>query len=132
MKEVCYYLADDGTRFETEKECLEYEFKQEIGNVVGEDKELILFDNNHKKITNCTFNSIYDAVAIRVRTMKGASLVIEWSDDYGVDAPFSEWDIEHKGEELLGTWVYDALDHGGWTHLDKLKRRVDELYIALQ
>ena len=130
MKEVCYYLADDGTKFDEEKECLNYEFQQKNKNIIG--KDLKLFDDSHKEIANCTFDSIYDAFAVQVRTVESAKFFVEWSEIYGTESPFDLWDIKNKDEDLLGTWVYDALDQEGWMHLDKFKRKVDELYFALQ
>lgn len=132
MKEIkiCYYLADDGTKFDTENECLDYEFKRKMKDMVG--KDLRLFDSNHKEVTNYTFGSICDAYAIQVLTIKGAKFIVEWSDEYGTEAPFGFLDIETQDEDLLGTWAYDAFDRCGWTHLDKFKRKVDELYFALQ
>lgn len=130
MKEICYYLADDGTKFDTEKECLDYEFEQKMKNIVG--KDLRLFDSNRKEITNYTFDSIYDAFAVQVLTIEGAKFLEMWSDEYGAEKPFDSWDIETQDEDLLGTWAYDVFDLGGWTHLDKFKREVDELYFALQ
>ena len=130
MKEVCYYLADDGTRFETERDCFNYEFEQKMKDKIG--KDLKMFDEDYKEITNYTFDSIYDAFAIQVLTIDGAKFLVEWGEEYGIEVPFDSWTINNKDEDLLGAWAYDVLDYGGWTHLDKLKRKVDELYFALQ
>ena len=130
MKEVSYWLADDGTRFEEERECFEYEFKQKAQTLVG--KELKLFNDKREEITDYDFNSIYDAFAVQVLTIEGARFLVDWAYDYGVESPFSHWDIGNQDEDLLGAWVYDAFDRGGWTHLDKFKREIDELYFALQ
>ena len=130
MREVIYYEADDGTRFEEERDCFNYEFKQKIENIVG--NGLKMFDANRKEIAEYTYDSIYDAFAIQVLTIEGAKFVVAWADDYKTEAPFDEYDIEDKDEDLLGVWVYDAFGRGGWTHLDKLRRDVDELYFALQ
>ena len=130
MKKVSYYEADDGTKFEDERECFDYEFKQKIKDIMG--KDLKLFNENREEITDCSFESVYDAFAIQVLTIKGAKFLVEWANEYGVESPFDSWDIENKDEDLLGTWVYDAFDRGGWTHLDKFKREVDELYFSLQ
>lgn len=130
MKEICYYVADDGTKFDEERDCFNYEFKQKTKDIIG--KDLKLFDQNYKEITNHTFDSVNDAYAIQVRTIRGAKFFVEWSEDYGVEAPFSLWDIENQNEDLLGVWAFDVLSLGGWTHLDAFKRKVDELYFALQ
>lgn len=127
---MCYYIADDGTKFEEEKDCFNYEFQQEIKDIIG--KDLKLFDKNYKEIKNYTFDSVNDAYAVQVRTIKGAKFFVKWSDDYGVEAPFDLSDIENKDEDLLGVWAFDVLYQGGWIHLDKFKREVDELYFALQ
>ena len=130
MKEIHYYVADDGTKFNEEKECFNYEFNQKIKGIVNTD--LKMFDENYEKITNYTYDSISEAYAIQVLTIKGAEFLVNWADEWGIETPFDSWDIKNKDEDLLGTWVYDALDYGGWTHLDKLKRKVDELYFSLQ
>ena len=130
MKTVCYYVADDGTKFEEESECFNYEFKQKVKDKIG--KDFRLFNEDYEEITDCTLDSIYDAPAIQVFTIEGANFIVEWSKEYGVEPPFDSWDIKNKDEDLLGTWVYDVFGLGDWTHLDLLKRKVDELYFTLQ
>ena len=130
MKTICYYEADDGTKFEKESECFNYEFQLKIKGKIG--KDLRLFDSNHKEITKWTFDSVYDAFVIQVLTIEGANFLVKWADEYDVGAPFDAQDVETMDEDLLGTWVYEALGHRQWFHLDKFKREVDELYFALQ
>ena len=130
MQEICYWVADDGTKFDEEKDCFNYEFKQKIKDIIS--KDLKLFNENNEEITDCNFDSVYDAFAVQVLTVKGAKFLVKWSEDCEVEAPFDSYDIDNKDEDLLGTWAYDVLERGGWTHLDKFKRKVDELYFALQ
>ena len=130
MKTVCYYIADDGARFTEEKDCFNYEFEQKIKNIVG--KDLKMFGENYKPITKYTFNSIYDAFAVQVLTIEGAKFIVQWADEYGTESPFNSWDIENKDKDLLGVWVYEVFGQDGWVHLDKFKRKIDELYFALQ
>ena len=130
MKEIRYYVADDGTKFDKERECFNYEFTQKIKNMVG--KDFKLFDGNYKEIIDCAYDCIYDAFAIQVLTIEGAKFLVEWADDYGTTMPFDNLDIDNEDEELLGTWVYDILGREDWTHLDKFKREVDKLYFTFQ
>lgn len=130
MKTVCYYVADDGTKFDEERDCFNYEFEQKMKGIVG--KDLRLFDEKHKEITKYTYDSVYDAFAIQVLTVEGAKFFAMWADDYGTTTPFDAQDVDTQDEDLLGIWVYEAIGLVGWTHLDKFKREVDELYFALQ
>ena len=126
MKEVCYWVADDGTKFEEEKECFNYEWRQKYQKI--QNNGLKIFDRSHAEIVDWNFDVVYDVFAVLVSTLEGAKFFVEWSKDYGVEAPFSNYDIEMEDEDLLGIWVYDALDYGGWTHLDKIYKEVNELY----
>ena len=128
MREVCYWEADDGTEFENERDCFNYEFNQKIKDMIG--KDLRIFDDKYKEITNCTYESVYNAFGFQVLTIEGAKFLVKWSDGY--EMPFKSWDIKDKGEGLLGIWVYEALGYGGWLHLDEFKREVDGLYALLQ
>lgn len=130
MKEVHYYVAEDGKKFNEEKECIDYEFKQKIKDIVGNGFKL--FDEKREEITDYTYDSIYEVFAIQVLTIEGAKFLVQWADDYGTESPFNLQDIENQDEDLLGVWAYDVFHKWGWVHLDKFKREVDELYFALQ
>ena len=127
MKEVSYWVADDGTKFDEEKDCFNYEWKQKFQKI--QNNGLKIFDRSHTEITNWDFDAIYDVFGVLVLTLDAAKFFVKWSDDYGAEAPFSNYDIETQDEDLLGVWVYDALDNGGgWVHLDKLYIQVKDLY----
>ena len=130
MKTVCYYVADDGTKFEEESECFNYEFKQKVKDVIG--KDFRLFNDELEEIIDCTFESIHNACAIQVLTIEGANFLVEWAEENIDDIPFDAQDVESMDEDLLGTWAYKVLGRKGWIHLDKFKREVDELYFSLQ
>lgn len=111
MKEVCYYVAEDGKRFNDRWDCIEYERQKQLEECKD---EFVLLDYHKEKI------SLKDATTekvcyIIIKTDRAAEVVGEWfSDDSCID-PF---DGIYK--ECVGTWVYgEEIDKGdGWYKLE--------------
>ena len=104
MKEVSYWVADDGTKFDEEKDCFNYEWKQKFQKV--QNNGLKIFDRSHTEITNWDFDAIYDAFGVLVLTLDAARFFVKWSDDYGAEAPFSNYDISNASETKFHLFRY--------------------------
>ena len=103
MREVIYYEANDGTKFTNEHECLEYEFGKGFEPIA---EMLMMWDGNgdKMKITHCT--NLDRADAIYCSSITAAIFLKEWGERVGVATPYSDIDIEGRGEVPLGEFVY--------------------------
>jgi hypothetical protein len=111
MTEVKYYVAEDGTRFEYEWDCIAYERKTMLENY----KEHFKFFDYNKcpiPIEDATTEKV---CCIIIKTEKGAEIVGEWFEQDGCDDPF-----EGVYYECVGTWVYgEIIDRSNeWVKLE--------------
>lgn len=115
MTEVTKYIADDGTEFDDEWDCRQYEWTQTIGEptffLLG--SELNLLD-----VKNA--NSYDDAWYIYIPTFDALrQLKKVWGEGF-IDT-LSPWFIWKDEDEIdLGLWAYDdSIHNDGWYHLGK-------------
>lgn len=114
MREVIYYEANDGKRFETEHECLKYEFSKGFEPIA---EMLMMWDGYgaKKKITHRT--NLEDIYAIYCSSITAAKFLKEWGDTDGVHTPYDKIDIEGGDEVPLGTFVWFT---DGWRTVDEV------------
>ena len=103
MKEVIYYEANDGTRFETEYECLKYEFSKGYEPIT---EMLVMWDDNGDKMKITYRTNLDRAYAIYCSSITAAIFLKEWGERDGVVTPYSNIDIERCSEVPLGEFVY--------------------------
>jgi hypothetical protein len=121
MREIRYYVADDGERFNTERECVEYEQKSKLRCHKDEFK---IFDCNRRELNiddECVTQD--DVFYIIIKSPAAADVIGEWFEYYGAENPFDDcggW------RNAVGTWVYndDFRSEGSWY---KVEKRLDEL-----
>ena len=119
MREVKYYLADDGTKFENEKECVQYESQQKLKEHIN---DFQFFDRNKNPIPIEEADEMKVDIIV-INTPAAATYVGEWFEDRGCYNPFCDCEFEHE----VGTWVYgDTIDRGDdWfkieTEIEKLQ-----------
>lgn len=97
------YVADDGTEFETEKECREYE--QEINTLLG---YFTLYDGQYRKISTTTdeFANSYFSNVEYLSILSHADAVKEYfRTQYGIDTGIN------------GDGIYWLNDDGVWINL---------------
>ena len=103
MREVIYYEANDGTKFANEHECLEYEFGKGFEPIT---EMLMMWDGNGDKM-KITHRTNLDRVdAIYCSSITAAIFLKEWGERDGIATPYSDIDIEGRGEVPLGEFVY--------------------------
>lgn len=114
MREVIYYEANDGTRFEDEWECVQYEFDKGFEPIV---EMLKLWDGYgaKKKITHRT--NLNDAYAIYCSSITAAIFLKEWGERDGVATPYDKIDIKGGDEVPLGTFIWFDDD---WQTIDTI------------
>lgn len=115
------YIADDGTQFETEEACEEYEYANKMK---GKFPTTRFFNRDGQEVpflATCEFCE--RLFYVEVNDMEEALLLNTWFNDCGMD---SIWHHDYKrGRNVtLGRFFYD-------TEEDKW-RNVEELYAAYQ
>lgn len=124
MREICYYEANDGKRFDDRWDCIQYERQKQLEECKD---EFIFFDDHREKLAfedATTENVIY----IIIKTDRAAEVVGHWfRDDCCVD-PFGG-----LYKNCVGTWVYgEIIDKGDdWfkleTEIKNLQNLLEEL-----
>lgn len=117
MQEVTRYIADDGTEFEYEDDCLTYEWGMKT-----KDTGYILLGRNYEVLNNAESVSYEDCWYIFLPSEKSAQQIYgAW--DYqviGMEAPRFLWGC-HYSSPNLGLWAYDETTEN-WYHVgDRMK-----------
>ena len=115
MKEVCYWVADDGTRFDDEYKCRDYELAEHLKK---HSDHFSFYDRNKKEIN---FNDEFDGEDIfyvKVNDAIGAEVVSDYWEDIGMENPIVGMNYDDPCH--LGVWGYDVVGRGGWTNITNL------------
>lgn len=124
MKEVCYYVADDGKKFDDRWECIEYERRKAL----EAHKDDFVFLNYRKEPIPIEEATTEDVMYIVVKSDNCAEAIGEWFDTDSCADPF-----DGVYCECVGTWVYGyVLDRGDeWLKLEleieKLQTLINEV-----
>lgn len=112
MKEIRYWLANDGTKFDDEYDCIRYERQKKLENC----KDDFIFYDEQKNIIFPEEANADQIFIVVIKTPDAAKCVGEWFEDDGCYSPFDGCEIGHE----VGTWVYgDLLEMGGeWVKLE--------------
>ena len=112
MTEIRYWVADDGTKFDEEWDCIQYERKQKIEEY-KEDIKLYHYDLEPIPIEQARPDMIS---IIKVNSIMAADFMHEWFEEEGYESPF----YGHNLENAVGTWVYGDLTGEGdeWIKLE--------------
>lgn len=111
MKEVCYYVADDGKKFNDRWDCLQYERRVNL----EKHKDEFQFFNYRKEPFPIEKATTENVVYIVVKSDNCAEVIGEWFESDGCGDPFGGVYCE-----CVGTWVYgDAISRGDeWLKLE--------------
>lgn len=124
MKEICYYLAEDGKRFDDRWECIEYERRKAL----EDHKDEFQFYNYRKEPIPIEEATTEDVIYIVVKSESCTEAIGDWFNSDGCEDPF-----EGVYCECVGTWVYgEIIDRGGeWLKLEleieKLQTLINEI-----
>ena len=91
------YIAEDGTIFSTEKECIEYE----EGTHAKE--HIIIYDKNFKRLPFDNYG-IYNSYLVIFTSKAAAAYYHKFSEEAGLDSPFDEYDFPVTD---ISSFVYD-------------------------
>ena len=122
MKEVRYYVAEDGKKFEDKYECLDYERQKMLEKVCDE----FIFLDYHKNPIATEDARTDDVNYIVIKTDRAAEVVGKWFDSDGCLDPF-----DGVYEQCVGTWAYgDIFDKDDeWI---KLELAVEQLQTLIE
>ena len=124
MKEICYYVADDGKKFDDRWECIEYERRVNL----EKHKDDFVFLNYRKEPIPTEEATTEDVTYIVVKSESCTEAIGNWFNSDGCEDPF-----DGVYCECVGTWVYgEAIDRDGeWLKLEleieKLKTLIAEI-----
>lgn len=124
MQEICYYLADDGTRFDTHWECSEYE-RQKVLEAHKDEFQFFDYRKEPIPIEEARAESI---CYIIIRSDACVEMLGKWFRASACFDPF-----EGVYCECVGTWVYgEIIDRGDeWFKLEleveKLQTLINEV-----
>lgn len=113
MKEVLYYVADDGKKFEDEDACREYELNLKLKS----GSSLIMFTDEFEYTKNydvCTY--------LVVRNEAGCDLLDELYEAYGFIAPWES----NENDRKPGVYAYNY-ETDEWYDLEKKVRKLNDL-----
>ena len=130
MIERIIYEADDGTEFDYEEECLQYEW----GLKLGDNPQFSLLGHKKQKLDPKNFSSYEDAWFIFIPNATAFhQLQSAWDGNY-IDScrPYFLWDDTPR----LGLWSYDeGICRDGWYHvgeyIQKLQYEADEVMAVI-
>lgn len=103
MREVIYYEANDGKRFEDEWECVQYEFNKGFEPIT---EMLMMWDGDGDKMKITHRTNLDRAYVIYCSSITAAIFLKEWGERDGVITPYSDIDIERRSEVPLGEFIY--------------------------
>lgn len=121
------YIADDGTRFETEEECMEYEEKQmfeDVGN------EFIAFDNEYERIPFEQLVERSDEFRVVKFTSARGKEVLNHIYLSGNGYCYLGELYENSDDE--GVYMVDPHDDETWIDKREVQRRCEEYKNALR
>ena len=101
-KDITYYKADDGTLFDDEYKCAEYEFLKDYSPIA---EKLILWDKYGAKRNITHPIGLEDIYAIYCTSITAAKVLQKWGEKYKIRNPFDTFNI-NGGEKIpLGTFI---------------------------
>lgn len=92
------YIAEDGTIFSTEKECIEYE------EGVDAKEHIIIYDKNFKRLSFDNYG-VYHAYLVIFTTKAAAAYYHKFSEEAGLESPFDDYELPITD---ISSFVYDG------------------------
>ena len=118
MKEICYYVADDGKKFDDRWECIEYERRVNL----EKHKDDFVFLDYRKSVIPIEQATTEDIMYIIVKNAECAEAIGEWFKGDHCQSPFDEFEYE-----IEGTWVYGDILNEGSDEWLKLELEIEKL-----
>lgn len=118
MKEVTYYIADDGKRFEDEDECYIYENGLNFKKFKD---TLQMWDCNFERTED-----LAEAYFIKVTSIKAAKWLAQYALNEGITSPF-----DNEIGACVGCWCYcSEVRYGTWIPWDDISKFYHDVHAA--
>lgn len=101
------YIAEDGTIFSTERECIEYE------EGVDAKEHIIIYDKNFKRLPFDNYG-IYHSYLVIFTSKAAAAYYHKFSEEAGLESPFDDYELPVTD---ISSFVYD----GEWISYAKFR-----------
>lgn len=122
MKEVTYYLADDGKQFEDEYDCKAYEFGL---NVQKKKKEFVLLDEAKRPLNPIDPDSYENVWYIFLKNWESAEALCEiWGNDV-IDVWCPNF-LNHSHVDP-GLYTREEYDNDEWYHVGDRIKEMEEM-----
>ena len=92
------YIAEDGTIFSTERECIEYE------EGVDAKEHIIIYDKNFKRLPFDNYG-VYHSYLVIFTTKAAAAYYHKFSEEAGLESPFDDYELPITD---ISSFVYDG------------------------
>ena len=92
------YIAEDGTIFSTERECIEYE------EGTNAKEHIIIYDKNFKRLPFDNYG-VYHAYLVIFTTKAAAAYYHKFSQEAGLESPFDDYEFPITD---ISSFIYDG------------------------
>jgi hypothetical protein len=124
MEKIVKYVAFDGTEFDYEEDCVDYELETEAKEYI---EYFTLYDINRKPIKFCADSRVLDYTCyITVKDEKAISFLDNWMIEYGCCCTISKSAKCEDIENRVGLWMWCEKEDT-WVHWETEIAKMHEL-----
>lgn len=124
MEKIVKYVAFDGTEFDYEEDCLDYELETKAKEYT---EHFTLYDCLRKPIKFCADDGVLEhTYYIVVKTEKAVSFLDDWMINYGCYSTISKSAGLADTKNHVGLWMWDEVK-GTWVHWETEIAKMREL-----
>lgn len=124
MEKIVKYVAFDGTEFDDEDECLDYELETEAKEYI---EHFALYDHNRKPIKFYADDQVLEHTNyIVVKSEKAVSFLDDWMIDYGCYSTIGKAADLAGIENRVGLWMWSEVEET-WVHWETEIAKMREL-----
>lgn len=120
MIECVCYIADDGTTFKDEDECIDYERGLMLKKY---EHDIHMWDCNFRPIPITDPQPLDKVYYLTCDTAEAAGVMHEWFEDMGYSSPFDD----HVDYDYAAGRHYYYQDNDCWYEADDLIKKVQEM-----
>lgn len=124
MEKIVKYVAFDGTEFDDEDDCLDYELEERAKEYID---YFALYDSERKPIKFSADGSIIDHICyIIVKSDKVIPFLDDWMIDYGCYCTIGKAADHNSIENRTGLWMWNTKEEV-WKHWETEIAKMREL-----
>lgn len=124
MEKIVKYVAFDGTEFDDEEDCADYEFEVRAKEYL---EYFALYDHERKPIKFCADSRVIDRTNyIIVKTEEVVSFLDDWMIDYGCYSTIGKSADLADIENRVGLWMWNEMKET-WEHWETKIAKMREL-----